>query len=113
MVLGKVFSNCSTGWATLWACFRATANSRQEDVPPIIGFVWRSIDASILTIKVHDGTLCFEGAGEERSWLAEMVEFLLADGRESTGLHVEHYPGHPALSENSAPLVLALTSQTH
>ena len=86
---------------------------QQEDVPPIIGFVWRSIDASILAIKVHDGTLCFEGAGEERSWLAEMVEFLLADGRESTGLHVEHYPGHPVLSENSAPLVLALTSQTH
>jgi hypothetical protein len=86
---------------------------QQEDVPPIIGFVWRSIDASILAIKVHDGTLCFEGAGEERSWLAEMVEFLLADGRESTGLHVEHYPGHPVLSEDSAPIVLALTSQTH
>lgn len=29
MVLGKVFSNCSTGWATLWTCFRATANSRK------------------------------------------------------------------------------------
>ena len=46
--------------------------------------MWRSIDASIFAIKVHDGTLCFEGAGEERSWLAEMVEFLLASI--STGL---------------------------
>ena len=86
---------------------------QQEGVPPITGFAWCSPDASGLAIKVHDGTLCFEGAGEAQSWLAEMVEFLLADSRETTGLHVEHYPGHPVLSENSAPLVLALTSQTH
>ncbi|RRD06223.1 hypothetical protein EII34_03615 [Arachnia propionica] len=82
----------------------------QEGVPPITAFVWRETTASGLTVEVRDGTLCFKGAEEARAWLAEMVEFLLADGREWVGMHVEHYPGHPYLSEDSVPLVLGLTS---
>ena len=87
---------------------------QQEDVPPIIGFVWRSIDASILAIKVHDGHFVLREQVRSRSWPGgRWSSSYWLTAAESTGLHVEHYPGHPVLSENSAPLVLALTSQTH
>ena len=81
----------------------------QEGLPPITAFVWCQTAASRLTVEVRDETLRFEGAEETRTWFAEMVEFLLADDREWVGHHIEYYPGHPVLSEDSVPLILGLT----
>lgn len=79
-----------------------------EGAPAVTAFVWQSRDTGPLLVRLHDGTLRFEGTEEARSWLAEDVAFLLADGREGVGLRIEHYPGHPVLSERSVPLVLAI-----
>ncbi|QPL06039.1 MULTISPECIES: hypothetical protein [Actinomyces] len=85
----------------------------QGDFPPIYALAWRSASFDKLIVEVRDETLCLKGPEKTRSWLVDTVQFLLDDGREYVGMHVEHYPGHPYLSEDSVPLVLTLDPQAH
>ena len=85
----------------------------QGNFPPLYALSWRFTEADSLTIEVRDDMLCFKGPDKARSWLQETVQFLLDDGREHVGMHVEHYPGHPYLSEDSVPLILTIDPQAH
>ena len=85
----------------------------QGNFPPIYALEWRSASVDKLIVEVRDETLYFKGPEKTRSWLQETVQFLLDDGREHVGMHVEHYPGHPYVSKDSVPLILTLDPQAH
>lgn len=74
--------------------------------------IWCPTDTPGLTIRVHDGTLRFEGAGEALDWMEGEVERVLTDVREGVGHHLEHYPGHMVLSDTSVPLILSIEAGT-
>ena len=83
-----------------------------DGAPAVTALVWCSTDSPGLTIRVHDRTLRFEGAGAAIDWMEGEVERLLADGREGVGHHLEHYPGHMVLSDVSVPLILSIEAET-